>query len=670
MTSSPLRPGVSLTEELDYYKKQYEQLETDLADFQSSSKELEEQLERDIEAAEKNERKLKQQVEKLHFEVEEWKTKHKQAKAEANSAQAVLQKEITGLRESNRGLSGKLREIEVQNDEHERAARNTESSLEDLESKYHAAVEKAVMDEEDIKIGEQERESLRIETQRLRDELGDLKVESEITIEKLRLADHTIERMRSRKPSPLAVESLRAKSPGSEVSGVTPSSTTSSPPTKSDSALTPPSPPLSDAPALTLDPRNMSIADRKSLAPDSAAATRTSLYGPRPSASRHSRGTSIASSISLATDATKSMGPPVTKVRPTSRPSVGTTLPRSDSLHQVKALRSRMQKIEDRVHSARSKLPPPGTRTPTKRSPMAAADSNMPASVTMRRSMKRPSGSVASSLLLSEQAPELEPRRRESHVKRLSYGIPRPSAVSERPTSSEGPRERAPSSLAFERPSSRALADRAPSSTGKERPASRAMMDRPPSAMERASSRALVDRPPSAMTSSRPNSRASMASAGYERPSSRAGARTPLLPPTSPLKSLDAPISPSRPRSSLADASGVSSKYATIQGPARSGHRPSASVSEIRRRPEDASMRSSVAGASRRTTLEKGSGLPMGLFGTPKGRESVGGAGKAVVGRRTSLGFGTLAAGARGEMRPPPTRRKVEVESEDLGETF
>ena len=80
----------------------------------------------------------------------------------------------------------KLRDIEVANDDFERQARNTTSSLEDVESKYNVAIERAVMMEEEIKIGEQEREGLRIEAQRLRDELGDLKIEAEILQDKLK----------------------------------------------------------------------------------------------------------------------------------------------------------------------------------------------------------------------------------------------------------------------------------------------------------------------------------------------------------------------------------------------------------------------------------------------------------------------------------------------------
>jgi hypothetical protein len=40
------------------------------------------------------------------------------------------------------------------------------SSLEDIESKYNHSIERSVMLEEEVRAGEQERESLRIEVQR------------------------------------------------------------------------------------------------------------------------------------------------------------------------------------------------------------------------------------------------------------------------------------------------------------------------------------------------------------------------------------------------------------------------------------------------------------------------------------------------------------------------
>jgi flagellar motility protein MotE (MotC chaperone) len=74
--SSP--PGEAATAEdaLAWYKAQYEQLETDLAEFRESSRELEQELEKDIERAEKQERVFQEKAETLGFEVEEWKVKH------------------------------------------------------------------------------------------------------------------------------------------------------------------------------------------------------------------------------------------------------------------------------------------------------------------------------------------------------------------------------------------------------------------------------------------------------------------------------------------------------------------------------------------------------------------------------------------------------------------
>ena len=77
VTSSPLggalHSSASKEEALAFYKTQYEQLETELAEFQASSKDLEAELEKDVEEAEKRERQLREKVEALGYEVDEWK---------------------------------------------------------------------------------------------------------------------------------------------------------------------------------------------------------------------------------------------------------------------------------------------------------------------------------------------------------------------------------------------------------------------------------------------------------------------------------------------------------------------------------------------------------------------------------------------------------------------
>ena len=71
--SSPPPQNASPEESLKWYKAQYEFLEHELSDFQSSSKELEAELEKDLDAADKRERVLQQKLESMSFEAEEWK---------------------------------------------------------------------------------------------------------------------------------------------------------------------------------------------------------------------------------------------------------------------------------------------------------------------------------------------------------------------------------------------------------------------------------------------------------------------------------------------------------------------------------------------------------------------------------------------------------------------
>ncbi|KAF1357634.1 hypothetical protein EJ07DRAFT_167534 [Lizonia empirigonia] len=455
-SSPPPRSGGwgSLREELDYYKTAYETLDAELQEFQSSSKELEAELERDVEESEKRERKLQEKVERLGFEAEEWKTKYKQSKAEANSAQNILQKEITTLRDGQRTLQLRLRDMEVQNDDFERQTRNQTSSLEDIETKYNVAIEREVMLEEEIKIGEREREALRIETQRLRDELSDLKIETEITQEKLRLAEATIEKHHQRTVSNhLAKDSstLRPRSPMSEASttntNLSSPTAASTPPYTEAGAMrpdsTPPSPPLSDAPlAIRPIPFNHPVPTRKaSIASRDPAATPRAGAFARP---RHTRLPSVSGIPAQGAGAggrrTPSIIRPPSAVpgqRPTG-PSIGgntaTGLPRSGSLYQIRGLIGKMQKLEERVHSARSKLPAP-TCTPPRASPRvpSAAGNYLPSSVAVRKRASQTSTSASSVQEVTNGG-----------ASRLSFGIPS-NASNSRPSSARTPSTRTPS---------------------------------------------------------------------------------------------------------------------------------------------------------------------------------------------------------------------------------
>ncbi|KAJ5750831.1 Nuclear distribution protein nudE [Penicillium manginii] len=425
----------SYRDELAHYKAQYEQLEAELADFQVSSRELETELEKDIEASEKRERQLKEKVDTLRYEVEEWKaadqgeklmflqTKYKQSKTEGNSAQNNLQKEITSLRDTNRTLQLKLRDIEVANDDYERQARNTTSSLEDMEYKHNSAIERGVLLEEEMREGEQERESLRIQNQRLRDELTDLKVEAEIVQEKLRNAEggHAFRR---RKPTPLyrspsTPHSLEIfdRSPGTATS----SPVFATPPAKSSlasSTATPPSPPISESSSSLRRSINATPTFPRQRAAGADPITSRTLHNahntrtqPRPV---HSRTSSLA--YSNPGRSTPSISSRNSLSRTSGNALRQSTLPKSGSLYQIRGLIGKMQKLEERVQSAKSRLPAPSETSSR--------------GITVRRnSRKRLSGSsFGSSVRDSESGtPSYVPQSRQSFGARTG-GDSRPSS--------------------------------------------------------------------------------------------------------------------------------------------------------------------------------------------------------------------------------------------------
>ncbi|KAL8998677.1 MAG: hypothetical protein Q9169_002338 [Polycauliona sp. 2 TL-2023] len=435
-TKSSTEPNGPSDGDPSYYKTQYEQLEAELADFQASSRELESELERDIEAAEKRERQLQEKIESLGYEVEEWKTKYKQSKTEANNAQNSLQKEITALRETNRTMQLKLRDIEVANDDFERQARHTTSSLEDLESKYNVSIERGVMFEEEMKLGENEREALRIETQRLRDELGDLRIEAEIRQDKLRRAEAAAdEGQQKRRTAPINTTNQRPQSAMSERSQPTTTSspTVATPPTKSASSTvsetpTPPSPPTSDhsipaviTPAIPVPKSRLSIADTNTT-PRPQYSSRTPRYSRGPSGSMASG------------RATPSL-PRRTTLNPETNDSQGPGLPKSGSLYHIRGLIGKMQNLEQRVHTARSKLPAPSVTPPraSPRSDAAGAQSQIPATITMRSNRKRTGGSNVGSM--GQSTPDRRPSSRLSFGYAQSSPSKEPSMNANRPSS-------------------------------------------------------------------------------------------------------------------------------------------------------------------------------------------------------------------------------------------
>lgn len=525
----------------------------------------------------------------------------------------------------------RLRDIEVANDDIERQARNTTSSLEDLESKYNVSIERGVMFEEEIRAGELEREALRIETQRLRDELSDLRVEAEVRQGQLRNAE---DRQRSRKPTPIEHSTARPPTRGSQHSPATSNSspTIATPPTKSASSTvsetpTPPSPPTSDhsapippKPELKAIPRSrLSMAD--------------SNVTPRPSTSS-SQGASTSWNPALPKSSKPTPYQPrrSTIYRQDNQAS-GPGLPASGSLHQIRGLIGKMQKLEQRVNSARSKLPAPTTTPPrsSPRSSSAMGQAAIPGNITMRSNKKRTGGSNASSALpqTSEQ-----PRRPSS---RLSFGIPQTSP-SRRTTTMEPPEQpqRPHSRLSFGLPQS---SPNRGANTIASRPSSRASITSRPSISHLASASTVS-------SSSRPGSR-----------QSNTDAHTPL----GHYSSVGTMSESRRPRSSIGGS------YAATHY----GHGHSASVSRLSNYgsqthddgyEEENSEVLTPTPATRGTFGKGDQGSAIPAFSASSAKRRISGLGP---GRRTSSGAGPKEEGNMG----PPERRSVRKLS-GVGETF
>ncbi|KAF3906266.1 hypothetical protein ABW20_dc0102597 [Dactylellina cionopaga] len=366
--SSPRKPDwLNPEEELEWYKDQNANMEQELIEFQGFSRELEKELEKELEMQEKVQEDLRKKNEGLKYEVDEWKTKFKASKEEANHVQGQLQKEITELREKYRTSQIKIREMECSNDDFERNERIVKSSLDDLESKYNMAIERNAMNESEIITLEQGREELRIEVQRLKDELAELKVEAELSQEKYLMARQGTSNPRFQSPMPEGPTTPTSVSPTPKRSRGTPNADFSSP--------TPPSPPISET----------------STSSSRIPTPHDHLLTPRPS---HYKTLPKKKTPSIANLSSAQQRRLTGTVAPSNS---GIPVSNSKSLTQIRGLIGQMQRLEKRVQTARSKMPPPVQRTPPRRSSPHLGNAGYvpPMSVTLRRG-KRPSSTASS----------------------------------------------------------------------------------------------------------------------------------------------------------------------------------------------------------------------------------------------------------------------------------
>lgn len=349
--------------------------------------------------------------------------------------------------------------------------------------------------EEDIKLGEQEREKLRIESQRLREELSDLKIEADVFQNKLKKQEarhlSTISTDFSVPESPTFDKNVEESADSTASSPLV----TTPPDTKSLSTADtvsevhdPPSPPMSDASAPL--PKVADLSSRTGSA-GKGVPRRTRLPSldttntPKPKMQQTPRTGSrprlSGNNVPLRTPANRSNAGRTTSHK----------LPASNSLSHIRTLTAQMQRLEARVQSARSKLPAP-THTPPRASPRTSLNggTQFPSSVTIR-SRKRTLGSTTSSVTGDEMTPTHNGGTKSTHVPRLSHsGVNR---LSYGPLPNRGPESD------ISRPSSRA------SMSSYARPPSRTDMislPRPQSRSSYSGTRTPIGRPRSSMSGS------------------------------------------------------------------------------------------------------------------------------------------------------------------------
>ncbi|XP_034049696.1 nuclear distribution protein nudE-like 1-A isoform X2 [Thalassophryne amazonica] len=170
----------SKDEEIDFwkavslqYKKSFQEAQEELLEFQEGSRELEAELEVQLSQAEHCMKDLHSENQRLKNEVDTLKDKLEQQYAQSYKQISVLEDDLGQTRSIKEQLHKYVRELEQSNDDLERAKRATIMSLENFEQRLNQAIERNAFLESEL----DEKESLLVSVQRLKDEARDLRQE-------------------------------------------------------------------------------------------------------------------------------------------------------------------------------------------------------------------------------------------------------------------------------------------------------------------------------------------------------------------------------------------------------------------------------------------------------------------------------------------------------------
>uniref|UniRef100_A0A3P8W7N0 NudE neurodevelopment protein 1-like 1a n=1 Tax=Cynoglossus semilaevis TaxID=244447 RepID=A0A3P8W7N0_CYNSE len=170
----------SKDEEIDFwktlclkYKQGCQEAQEELMEFQEGSRELEAELEAQLGQAEHRMKDLHSENQRLKNEVEILKERLEHQYSQGYKQISMLEDDLGQTRSIKEQLHKYVRELEQSNDDLERAKRATIVSLENFEQRLNQAIERNAFLESEL----DEKESLLVSVQRLKDEARDLRQE-------------------------------------------------------------------------------------------------------------------------------------------------------------------------------------------------------------------------------------------------------------------------------------------------------------------------------------------------------------------------------------------------------------------------------------------------------------------------------------------------------------
>lgn len=109
--------------EARYWRVKANELQDELDEIQTGTKDLENELDRDFEAAERREAELKATNERLRGDLEDSKVRHQASLREHSNTLAHMQRELESTRAAEQSLRTRVRDMEVDNDDLEKSER-------------------------------------------------------------------------------------------------------------------------------------------------------------------------------------------------------------------------------------------------------------------------------------------------------------------------------------------------------------------------------------------------------------------------------------------------------------------------------------------------------------------------------------------------------------------